>query len=123
MELGPCIPGIPGNVRQGPCHEQDGNCPMRPQLHMHTLVSMYRFCRYLVLFWAMKSTLLSAFTSGSVQLLRRKQHLREPQLSTVADDRGWQRASGMLCRIRNSTLDRPNHCRNDRNTEPLVRPT
>ena len=30
--------------------------------------------------------------------------------------------SGMLCRISKSTLERPNHCKNDKTTEPLVRP-
>lgn len=33
-----------------------------------------------------------------------------------------QATSGMLWRIRKSTLDRPNHCRKDSSTEPLVRP-
>ena len=30
--------------------------------------------------------------------------------------------SGMLWRIRKSTLERPNHCKKDKSTEPLVRP-
>lgn len=31
-------------------------------------------------------------------------------------------ASGTLCRMRNKTLERPNHCKKDKGTEPFVRP-
>ena len=89
MELGPCIPGVSGNIRQGPCHEQDGNRPMSPQLHMLTLVSMYSFPPIVgALLGNEEHLTYSAFTRGSVQLLHSRQHLREPQLSTGAHDRG-----------------------------------
>lgn len=32
------------------------------------------------------------------------------------------RTSGMLCRTRNRTLERPNHCRNDSAADPLTKP-
>lgn len=35
---------------------------------------------------------------------------------------GQWRTSGMLCRTRNRTLDRPNHCRNDSAADPLTKP-